>query len=209
MTIKLFEDDYNINLEELFDELNKKHFNGKISKIPVVWNNRLRVCAGKCWYKISRQNGFKSYTPTKIELANKLFENNDWDMDKVKTTLAHEMTHAFLAEHHNEVGHTDHFNRIMTMITGEVKNHRCHNYDVTGLRNNRSIYYTCDCGLTYGTRARMPKKNLLYRSRCCGSEITFWREEEQNRHTESLKATAQNLDNKKDNGEDGSFISLF
>mgnify|MGYP003132378172 FL=1 len=208
MTIKLFEDDNNINLEELFNQINDKHFNGKITKIPTVWNKRLRVCAGKCFYRVKRNhNGHKEYTPTKIEMSYKLFENNNWDMDKIKTTLAHEMTHAFLAEHHNEVGHTDHFQRIMTMITGENKNHRCHQYNVDGLRNKRNIHYTCDCGLTYGRRARMPKRGLFYRSTCCGSKITFWKEEEKNINTETISSAANNVKNN-DKGDDG-FVPLF
>lgn len=209
MTIKLFEDDNNINLDMLFDELNLKHFNGKITKIPCVWNKRLKVCAGKCFYRVSRIGFNKNYTPTKIEMAYLLFENNNWDINKVKRTLAHEMTHAFLAEHYNEVGHTDHFNRIMTMITGEFKNHRCHNYDVKGLRNKKNIHYVCECGLTEGVRSKMPKAGLTYTARCCGGKVTFYKIEEENRHTESIRAAAQNAEDKKDQGGDDSFISLF
>ena len=203
MTIKLFQEE-EINLDDLFDEINSEHFNSRISKIPCVWNKKLRVCAGKCFYRVNRTSLIKTYSPFKIEMSYKLFENNNWDMDKIKTTLAHEMTHAFLAEHHNEVGHTDHFQRIMTRITGINKNHRCHNYDVTGLRNKKKVHYTCDCGLTYGRRSRMPRMGITYRSRCCESVITFWKDEDNYK----VKSTANNSNNKpKDDGDD--FIPLF
>ena len=59
-------------------------------------------------------------TPTKIELSYKLFENNNWDMEKIYT-MAHEMTHAYLLQEYNESGHTQNFQDIMTRITGIIK----------------------------------------------------------------------------------------
>jgi len=211
MTIKLFEDDNKINLEQMFDEINAEHFDGKIKRIPCVWNMRLRVCAGKCYYKTRTpyKNGAyrpseKEYTPTRIEMAYKLFEANGWNRDMIYNTLVHEMTHAYLTQEHNEPGHTDRFQQIMTRITGEIKNHRCHQYDVSTLRNKRDVIYWCDCGMTTGKRARMPKTGLVYRSRCCKSVITF--QKEGTPIVSKEKAVANNKP--KDNGN-GSFFPLF
>ena len=166
-------------ISEMFDEINKEHFNNKINKIDVIWNKRLRTCAGKCFYKSSNRkynfpHGKMSlvvYTPTKIELAYNVFKLNNWDKNKIYTTLAHEMTHAYLVQEHNERGHTQRFNDIMTRITGVRKNHRCHNYEVS--KNKQNVDVLCSkCG-HIGTRARMPKAGIIYKHTGCGGEITF------------------------------------
>ena len=163
----------NFDLEELFDTLNKKHFSGVINKIPVEWNLRLRTTAGKCVYTRMRINGSVEYKPTRIELSKKLFKNNNIDLEKIRRTLIHEMTHAFMLQVHNEPGHTPRFHLIMSRITGEFGNHRCHNYNVKGLRNKRNVAYWCPCGLTEGMRARMPKAGLVYRAKCCKGIVEF------------------------------------
>ena len=209
MLIKLFEEENEIDINKLFDEINSEHFNSRITKIPCIWNTRLRTCAGKCYYKVSikkenygmgRTITSKEYTPTRIEMSRRLFENNNMDIEKVKRTLAHEMTHAFLAEVYNEIGHTDNFQQIMTRITGEHINHRCHNYDVDGLRNKRRVHFVCECGETEGYRVKMPKAGLRYTARCCGKRVTFTKIEIQ----EEEVSVASNAKTSNDG-----FISLF
>ena len=173
--IKLFDEDDNLlNLNKLFDEINSEHFEGRITKIPCVWNKRMTTTAGRIFYKT---NPFtrKATSPTKIELSFKLFKNNGMDVDKITRTMQHEMTHAFLIEHFSEPGHTSNFQMIMTRITGEIKNHRCHSYDVTGIKKTqeRKWKYTCSCGETVGYRARKPKAGAVYRARCCNGKVTF------------------------------------
>ena len=101
---KLFDDENTVDLNRLFDDINKEHFNNKITKIPCVWNIRLRICAGKCHYTRRRNPSTLSMemTPTKIELSKKLFENNNMDIDKITNTMIHEMVHAYLLEHYNQ-----------------------------------------------------------------------------------------------------------
>ena len=159
------------DLSDLFDKINKEHFENKITKVPVIWNNRLRVCAGRCIYKTNHIT--ETATVSKIDLSNKLFKNNNFNEYYIFNTLAHEMTHAYLIEHFGESGHTTRFHHIMTKITGEKKNHRCHSYNVQGLRNKQNITYSCRCGSFSGTRARMPKKGLRYIARCCMSHVEF------------------------------------
>lgn len=166
-------------LSEMFDEINKNHFENKINKIDVIWNKRLRTCAGKCFYKGIRKGfdfGFANtnvmfYTPIKIELAYNVFRVNDWDKEKIYTTLAHEMTHAFLVQEYNERGHTQRFHSIMTRITGTLKNHRCHNYKT--IKSKKNVDIICSkCG-HIGTRTRMPKAGATYKHSGCGGDITF------------------------------------
>jgi len=183
--IKLFEENNNPDLNLLFDNINEEHFEGKITKIPCQWNTRMRTTAGKIHYKRNLSNRFNRssrmtyvvdrLTPTVIHMSLPLFKNNDMDMKKITRTMQHEMTHAFLLEYYNEAGHTARFQSIMTRITGENINHRCHSYDVEGLRNKRKVFYICECGETSGYRSRMPQRGATYTARCCKGKVTFSR----------------------------------
>jgi hypothetical protein len=174
------------DIKKMFVELNEMHFNGEIPDIPVVWNGRMTTTAGYCRYKVSRVlamkgMGSRDLTPQKIDLSDKLFRNLDYDLEKVKRTLIHEMVHAYLCHKFNEKGHTPRFQRMMTNITGEYKNHRCHNYDTTGLKRKQAkkVQAECGrCGFTY-QKARMPKHAAYstYTHRGCGGAITFSRME--------------------------------
>ena len=158
-----------IDIVKLFDELNQEHFEGKITKIPVKWNSRMRTTAGYCKFKKRSE----IFTPIRIELSKKLFQNENWDKEKIKRTLIHEMVHAYLLEFHNERGHTSRFQSMMTMITGEYKNHRCHNYNVEGLRNEKNVVATCPrCGVV-GKRSRLPNARLVYKCSKCKSKISW------------------------------------
>ena len=162
-----------LDLNNMFDELNKEHFDGRISKIPAKWNNRMRTAAGYCKFK---RDVSGNLTPIRIDLSKKLFANEDWDPEKIKRTMIHEMTHAFLIEHHNEKGHSQRFQSIMTKITGERVNHRCHNYNVSGLRNKRSVIAECPkCG-EVGRRSRLPNAGLVYKCVKCKSRVSWKRE---------------------------------
>ena len=112
--------------------------------------------------------------PTKITLSSKLFTKN-WDLEKIKRTLVHEMVHAYLIQEFDEPGHTQRFQDIMTVITGEDINHRCHDYNIEELRNKKQVRYWCPCGETKGSRSRMPKQGLVYKARCCGGVVEFER----------------------------------
>ena len=92
------------------------------------------------------------------------------------------------------------FQQIMTRITGEHINHRCHNYDVDGLRNKRRVHFVCECGETEGYRVKMPKAGLRYTARCCGKRVTFTKIEIQ----EEEVSVASNAKTSNDG-----FISLF
>ena len=166
------------NIQQMFEELNKKHFGGTIPSIPVVWNSRMTTTAGYCRYRGTRQN----LRPFKIDLSEKLFRNLGFDIEKVKRTLIHEMVHAYLVFHYNEKGHTARFQSMMTEITGERKNHRCHDYDTTGLKRTQTkkIQAECQkCGFTF-LKARMPKHAAYanYTHKGCGGVSRFSRIEE-------------------------------
>ena len=162
------------NIKTMFAELNTLHFDNKIpSDLPVVWNNRMTTTAGYCRYK---RVGW-DMVPTKIDLSDKLFRTMDYDEEKIRRTLIHEMVHAYLAETRNITGHGWEFQSIMDKITGEYKNHRTHNYDVSKIerKQEKKILCRCDwCGYEY-KKVRMPKHAAYatYTHRNCGGPIVF------------------------------------
>lgn len=158
------------NIKAMFHELNETHFGGEIPDIPVVWNTRMTTTAGYCRYKKDFYSG--EMRPWKIDLSDKLFRNEGYDHSKVERTLIHEMVHAFLVHKYNEGGHTARFQRMMTDITGERKNHRCHNYNTEGLRRKKKYFLVCErCGSEHGM-ARRPKYPT-YKHRGCGGKMTL------------------------------------
>jgi len=172
------------NIKAMFHRLNDEHFNGEIPDIPVVWNTRMTTTAGYCRYKRSGlaesfSSGGQTLEPYKIDLSDKLFRHLDFDLDKIERTLTHEMVHAYLVHKYNEKGHTRNFQNMMIRITGEYKNHRCHNYDTVGIKKKQVKKIHCECtrcGFTY-QKARMPKYAgvTTYTHRGCGGAITFTR----------------------------------
>lgn len=170
------------NIQQMFVRLNDEHFNGEIPDIPVTWNTRMTTTAGYCRYQRSRvlalMGNRQELTVTKIDLSDKLFRNEGYDPAKIERTLIHEMVHAFLIHKYNEKGHTARFQRTMTKITGEYKNHRCHSYNTEGLRRQqaKNVLWRCQgpCGAE-GRKARMPKAGRIYTCRVCSGRVRFTR----------------------------------
>lgn len=165
------------NIKEMFHRLNQEHFNNEIPNIPVVWNTRMTTTAGRCHFERTtfpweaKEKRVARLKPTKIDLSVQLFSLNGYDIEKIERVLIHEMVHAFLIHKHNEKGHTRHFQGMMTKITGENINHRCHSYSTVGLKRKRArnIHWMCRrCGDT-GDRSRKPLANRVYFHKCGGT----------------------------------------
>ena len=162
------------DISAMFVRLNDEHFNGEIPDIPIVWNTRMTTTAGYCRYKRGID---RTLVPTKIDMSDKLFRHLDYDLSKIERTMIHEMVHAYLVHKYNEKGHTARFQRMMTNITGEYKNHRCHSYNTEGLRRKepKNVVWRCSrCGFE-GRKARMPRSGRKYtHSGGCGGVIAFF-----------------------------------
>ena len=172
------------DIKAMFVRLNDEHFGGEIPDLPVVWNTRMTTTAGYCRYRKSGltetlacaiKGGSQTIKPYKIDLSDKLFQNLDYDLAKIERTLVHEMVHAYLVHKFNEKGHTRRFQRMMTNITGEHKNHRCHNYDTVGLRRKqeKKVKWACSGCDAEGWKVRMPKRPFGHICRGCRSPVTF------------------------------------
>ncbi len=170
------------DIKAMFVRLNDEHFNGEIPDIPVLWNGRMTTTAGYCRYRNVaglRHHPFnkqaRELKPYQIDLSDQLFRNEDYDLAKIERTLIHEMVHAFLVHKYNEKGHTRRFQNMMTRITGEYKNHRCHSYNTEGLRRKqeKKVKWTCTgCGAE-GWKVRMPKRPNGHICRGCRSRVVF------------------------------------
>ena len=158
------------DLKALFDQFNKDYFDGIIPDIPIEWNTRLRVTGGRCWYAITRQNGYRLYSASRIDMNYRLFEKNGWNMEEVERTLIHEMVHAWqVTKRRTKCGHDREFQSKMDQIFGYKRSHRCHNYDTQGLKEERKVEAHCPIhGVVY-RYARMPRNRK--RCRKCGSII--------------------------------------
>lgn len=163
------------NLQRMFGALNIEHFDGEIPDLPVSWSRRLTTTSGICSY---RRESRGRLTPSSIRLSEKLFASLDYDLGKITRTLLHEMTHAYLLHKYDERGHTARFQAKMTEVTGEVRNHRCHDYDTASVKRTlpKKVRAECQrCGHVY-FKARMPKHAAYstYTHRKCGGAIKFF-----------------------------------
>ena len=85
------------NIKAMFIRLNDEHFDGQIPDIPVVWNTRMTTTAGYCRYKNEGMISMRVsiIEPYKIDLSDKLFRNEGYDLAKIERTLIHEMVHVW------------------------------------------------------------------------------------------------------------------
>jgi len=75
-------------LYKLFDEYNKKYFDGKLPHLPIMVNNNLGDVWGRCTTNISIGNA--QYTPLYISINMKEIGNNKTTLRNV---MVHEMVH--------------------------------------------------------------------------------------------------------------------
>lgn len=153
-----------IDLNKLFDRINKDKFNGEVKKVPATWNSRLSTSAGICKYTR------KDKTPTNIELSQKIFSSLDFPMDEIEATMLHEMCHVWLLDHYNYAGHNYLFQNKMKELTGEDKDFTYHTLDMS---LSAKIQMTCNsCGMI-AYRGRMPKKGKVLIHTGCGGKVSF------------------------------------
>jgi len=160
------------DITAMFWKLNAEHFNYEIPEIPIVWNTRMTTTAGYCRYKRGRD---RSIEPHQIDMSDKLFRHLDYNLEKIERTMIHEMVHAYLVHKYNEKGHTARFQRFMTRITGEYKNHRCHSYDTVGIKRKqeKKVKWECSNCPAEGWKVRMPKRPYGHICRACRGRVSF------------------------------------
>lgn len=96
-------------LEDIFKELNEKHFDAFLDPPTLVWNSRLRSAAGRF------RPGSRKYwreVPPRIEVASYLLEEEKAE-ELIRDTVGHEMIHYWLWVRRKPYGHTDEFYQKM------------------------------------------------------------------------------------------------
>src|SRR5262249_7575005 len=95
-------------LEAFFDRINEAHFDGFLDRPQLVYNARLRVCAGR-FIPGSRRNPAKR--PPTIEIAAYLASPQRLasHTGAIEDTMGHEIIHYWLWVRGRPYGHTDEF----------------------------------------------------------------------------------------------------
>ena len=166
----------NFNLQMMYNTFNEQHFNFRLpdlgENVTVKWNHRAVRRAGQIAYVKSRDSWRPSIIGGHINLSAKVFAANDWDREKVERTLIHEMVHLWCALRHNETGHGAHFQRKMREITGENKNHRCHDYKTP--TQGAKFVGTCGCSTYYRQRtSKHIRAGARFTCRKCNGKFQY------------------------------------
>lgn len=121
-----------LQLEQIFLELNDKHFEGGLPLPRLRWNTRLRSSAGRF---VPGAKRFGYLLPPTIEVASYLTKLPDAD-HHVRDTVGHEMIHYWLWERRRPYGHTPEFYQKMTEM-GVSR------FNKTAPKKSPQYIYTC------------------------------------------------------------------
>ena len=171
MFIKIFEDENQEvpNLNEMFDEINNESFKGALNKIPAEWYSKDNYDAGYCQYDRD------TLIPKTIKLNHNLFTLLDYNKDKIKYAMQHEMVHAFLLQEKGLKGHPPVFNQIMNLITGIEMDHTKHDFmKETNVKIFTHYVLNCNTCGNIGEYTRIPMLTPSSRIVCrCGDEAKY------------------------------------
>jgi predicted SprT family Zn-dependent metalloprotease len=99
-------------LEEIFHQLNERHFGSSLPQPKLLWNSRLRSSAGR--FCPGSRNPLKPKL-AEIEVATYLKEHVDSAIH-ITDTLLHEMVHYYLWFQKKPYGHTPEFHQILKRV---------------------------------------------------------------------------------------------
>ncbi len=142
-------------LLEIFEEVNKYHFDGFLDPPHLTWNMRLRSSAGR-FFPGRRRRFFKEVSP-RIEVAAYLMSESN-ARDLVKDTIAHEMIHYWLWVRRRPFGHTPEFHSKMREMGVSRYN------PVPRARPHRYVYQCVSCLKEYLARRKL---GPLACAECC------------------------------------------
>lgn len=90
-----------IDLNALYDSLNKELFKGELPTIPCVFNHRLKRSMGRT--HMDRKGDNKEWVPTKIDIKIGL------SPEHLHKTMVHELCHVWAIQVHQSTGHSQVF----------------------------------------------------------------------------------------------------
>ncbi len=139
-----------MQLSEVFEEINRAHFDDFLTPPELRWNARLRTSAGR-FIPGTRpgtlRHALDERTPT-IEIASYLREESE-SGTLIRDTMAHEMIHYWLWVRRRPYGHTDEFYAKMKILGTSRYN------PVPRLRPPKYLYCCPACGKEFKTRRRI------------------------------------------------------
>jgi len=144
-------------LNDIFTEINRRHFDGFLEAPELTWNARLRSSAGRF---IPGSRRFFHVAPPKIEVASYLIDEVKSE-ELVRDTVAHEMIHYWLWVRRQPYGHTDEFYRKMEEMGVSRYN------PVPKLRAPKYLYRCPACLKDFPARRRL---GVLACLECCRKE---------------------------------------
>lgn len=141
-------------LKKVFDEINVEHFDGFLDVPLLMWNSRLRSCAGR--FRPGSRKFLDEY-PARIEIASYLKEESQ-AVSLVRDTLGHEMIHFWLWVRRKPYGHTPEFYRKMKEMGVSRYN------PVPRTRPFRYVYRCGGCSREFPVRKKL---GVLACAQCC------------------------------------------
>ena len=159
---------------EAFVDFNHRCFDDILpADLSISWNKRLRTTAGVTKMKTKRYStGKESVRIAAIELSEKVVD----DLQRLKTTLLHEMCHAaaWLVDGQKKPPHGPAFWKWASIAgarSGGYLVTTCHNYDI-----HRPFKWQCtnkQCGLEYTRHSKKGIDPLRHRCGKCRGRIEF------------------------------------
>lgn len=143
-----------MDLISIFEELNRRHFDGFLERPVLRWNSRLRTSSGR-FFPGSRVRGLAAT----IEVASYLNEEPDFETH-VRETIAHEMIHYWLWVRRRPYGHTDEFYAKMELMGARRYN------PVPRKRPYKYLYQCSHCAAVFKARRKL---GTLACAKCCRS----------------------------------------
>ncbi|NDD91399.1 M48 family peptidase [bacterium] len=143
-----------VDLTVIFDQLNRRHFDGFLERPNLTWNARLRTSSGR-FLPGRRSQG----VPATIEVARYLLEESDAETH-VRETIAHEMIHYWLWTRRRPYGHTEEFYAKMHLIGARRYN------PVPRKRPYKYLYQCLSCLRIFKARKKL---GTLACATCCRS----------------------------------------
>lgn len=141
-----------MDLKNIFDDLNRIHFDDFLDPPVLRWNARLRTSAGR-FFPGSRVRD----VPAVIEVASYLLEEPDC-ATHVRETIAHEMIHYWLWLRRRPYGHTDEFYEKMNLMGARRYN------PVPRKRPYKYVYQCGHCASVFKARRKL---GPLACAKCC------------------------------------------
>ena len=143
-----------LDLKDLFNVVNQKHFDGFLDVPQLLWNSRLRSSAGRF---VPGSRKFWRVDPPKIEVASYLLEEENAS-SLVYDTVAHEVIHYWLWVRRRPYRHTPEF-------LAKMKEMGVLRYNpVPRLRPFKYLYRCKACQKTFPARKKL---GILACAGCC------------------------------------------